>query len=301
MSLLNILLIIHGRSPLKTLTERAWTGLASSRQIQLDVRITEHRGHAEEIAARAAGYDLLIACGGDGTNHEVINGLMRVEMEQRPVFAPIAGGSGNDFARIRTALSSSEILTRFEQGTITEIPLIELNWGKERRLALNVSTAGIGAEIAQLVNRRKFKLPPAFNYYSAILYWLARYRAPEIILTANGKQMKTRTQPFLLAVGNGQFAGNGLGLCPQASLESPELALTVIGDVGVLDFLRYQQTLQRCQKVKDPRVDYHTAREVSIEVKRGPFSLEADGEFLCTLHAGDRITYAKTEQTLRLI
>jgi len=64
-----------------------------------DVVLTERAGHAAEIAASAQGYDTLVAVGGDGTVHEVLNGIMRRPEADRPTLGLIPTGSGNDTRR----------------------------------------------------------------------------------------------------------------------------------------------------------------------------------------------------------
>src|SRR5512144_2322715 len=61
---------------------------------------TVYPGHAIELSKQAGeqGYDMVIAMGGDGTVHEVVNGLMQVPEEKRPVLGVVPAGSGNDFA-----------------------------------------------------------------------------------------------------------------------------------------------------------------------------------------------------------
>ncbi len=61
---------------------------------------TEYPGHATELAEQAAqdGFDVVAAIGGDGTVHEVVNGLMRVPEDQRPLLGSVPIGSGNDFS-----------------------------------------------------------------------------------------------------------------------------------------------------------------------------------------------------------
>ena len=63
---------------------------------------TEYPGHATVLARQAGeqGYDLVVAVGGDGTVHEVINGLMQVAEGTRPALGIVPLGSGNDFAHI---------------------------------------------------------------------------------------------------------------------------------------------------------------------------------------------------------
>ncbi len=59
---------------------------------------TEHAGHAVTLAATAQEYDVVAAIGGDGTVHEVINGLMQLPAETRPALGVVPIGSGNDLA-----------------------------------------------------------------------------------------------------------------------------------------------------------------------------------------------------------
>lgn len=54
---------------------------------------------ATQLAAKATGYDTVLAIGGDGIIHETVNGLMQVKAEKRPAFGIIPIGSGNDYAR----------------------------------------------------------------------------------------------------------------------------------------------------------------------------------------------------------
>lgn len=67
----------------------------------VDFRLTDSPGHGEELGAQAPGaaYGTVLALGGDGLAHEVVNGLMRLPVAERPCFGLIPVGSGNDFAR----------------------------------------------------------------------------------------------------------------------------------------------------------------------------------------------------------
>lgn len=60
---------------------------------------TAAAGEAEGIAAGAAGFDTVLALGGDGVIHEIVNGLMRIGRDTRPQLGVIPMGSGNDYAR----------------------------------------------------------------------------------------------------------------------------------------------------------------------------------------------------------
>ena len=71
----------------------------TARSSQFDLVLTERMGHAKELAARAQGYRTVIALGGDGVIHEVVNGLMTQDGAVRPALAVLPVGSGNDFAQ----------------------------------------------------------------------------------------------------------------------------------------------------------------------------------------------------------
>ena len=71
----------------------------TARASQFDLVLTERMGHAKELAAQAQGYRTVIALGGDGVIHEVVNGLMTQEEDARPALAILPVGSGNDFAQ----------------------------------------------------------------------------------------------------------------------------------------------------------------------------------------------------------
>lgn len=71
----------------------------TARASQFDLVLTERMGHAKELAAQAQGYRTVIALGGDGVIHEVVNGLMTQKEDACPALAVLPVGSGNDFAQ----------------------------------------------------------------------------------------------------------------------------------------------------------------------------------------------------------
>jgi diacylglycerol kinase family enzyme len=87
---------------------------------------TEYHTHAIELAEQAAqgGFDIVVAIGGDGTVHEVINGLMRVPEDQRPLLGSVPIGSGNDFsANVGVAEEIENALERVFNGETKTIDI----------------------------------------------------------------------------------------------------------------------------------------------------------------------------------
>ncbi len=94
-----------------------------------EVRLTKGPGHAAKLAADAGAFDTVLALGGDGVIHEVVNGLMRLRPNERPRLGVIPLGSGNDYARtldmprndVRAALD------RLAQGTERAVEVGRVN------------------------------------------------------------------------------------------------------------------------------------------------------------------------------
>jgi len=277
-------MIIHGRSRAKAKLQQ----LAASSRLNIEVALTENANHTKSLAQSSEGFDLVISCGGDGTNNHVVNGLMNITPELRPALGFIPSGSGNDFARVYPSGPLDQIIKRCENKTFNRLDLIELEHNARKNYVLNMTTCGIGAEIANTVNARKFKMPGAFNYYTAIVAWLAKYKSSKLEIHFNNETIQSET--FMAAIGNGSYAGNGLGLNPQSPADDGLMGITLIGSVSVIDFLKYQSTLKRCDYIKDPRVFYHKSAEIKITVSKGTLPIETDGEFFARLNAGESLT-----------
>ncbi len=270
-------MIIHGRSKQKNALIR----LANTCDKSIETSITESPLHTRDLANNCIDYDLVVSCGGDGTNNHVLNGLMAIPENRRPALGFIPAGSGNDFARIYRSVSLSEMISNVSIAQFNNLDILEITAGEKSTFALNMITCGIGAEIANTVNERKFKMPAAFNYYTAIISWLAKYTSPKLEIKFGSECINTNA--LLTSLGNGAYAGSGLGLNPQSTINDGLLGISIIGNVGVIDFLRYQSTLKKCDYVKDPRVSYNTAKDISIQVLEGSLPIETDGEFFTRL------------------
>jgi YegS/Rv2252/BmrU family lipid kinase len=92
---------------------------------EVTVHPTQARGDAVERARRSLGFDRVVCCGGDGTFHETVAGLMALPDDQRPPLGYIPMGTTNDFARNlelpqkladRVRVAGGEVLRRCDVG-----------------------------------------------------------------------------------------------------------------------------------------------------------------------------------------
>ena len=153
------LLIINPRATSMSGRDAGLVVRALGSRLELDTRQTQYRGHAGKLATASAadGYDLVVTFSGDGTVNEVVNGLMQVpDGLERPVLAPIPGGSANVFARTLglppdAGSAVPRILASVERGTRRKIGLglagdryftFSAAWGSTRRSSPTWSGSG---------------------------------------------------------------------------------------------------------------------------------------------------------------
>lgn len=280
-----LVFILHGQHCPPALPNRLLQRFAAS--FQVDIHITTSSSSAENLALDAVqgGCDYLIAVGGDGTIHEVINGVMRAEPEarQRVAVGALPFGTGNDFVRSLGVSDSVEQLERLILGAqVRSIDLGRLTLtgehGGERVIWFgNIASLGISSAIVEQVKRLPRWLPASVSFYYSTLLTLVRYRPRRMRLQLDDAE--EISGDFLsLCVANGRYFGSGLGIAPLARLDDGLLEVVMIRNGSSLDFLRYLPSLRKAQPVLDERVRYLSARRLQVQGQGCP--VEVDGELV---------------------
>lgn len=172
-------------------------------------KFTEFTNHAKEITINAIieGYQNIIACGGDGTVHEVINGIMNFEKSLRPNFGCIPIGSGNDFAYgLNLDFDLKNAFYNIFNGGIKAIDVGEVI--SEIKTEFFNNTVGIGFDANVTIQSRKIKkLRGVFIYLLAVLQTLKKnfnfYNSKIFI----DNELTIDTSFFMLTLGNGPREG----------------------------------------------------------------------------------------------
>ncbi|SDN20074.1 lipid kinase YegS [Vreelandella arcis] len=228
------LLIVNGKSagnvPLReAVTEQREAGMPIS------VRSTWEAGDATYFAEAAAdmGMTHVIACGGDGTVNEVMNGLMRIDKARRPAMGIVPLGSANDFATsVGLPLDPKEALSAAL--TLSDYPIDVVKLCAERgdesvsRYYVNMLTGGFGAEITSSTPKMLKRMlgGGAYSLMGAIKAWRHRsYRG-----TLHWRDQEESASLLLLAIGNGRQSGGGQVLAPNAKLDDGHLDVLVVKD-----------------------------------------------------------------------
>jgi YegS/Rv2252/BmrU family lipid kinase len=250
---------------------------------------TEYPNHAAEIAARAAhdGYNVVVALGGDGTVHEVTNGLMRIEPEQRPALAVIPIGSGNDFAGGAKVLRPApEAAKRVFEGQLRPID-VALAADEHGRREYWLNVCGIGFDAAVNLQSRTIPLVHGFlMYLGATLKTIAlSYDAPHMKLAWDDG---TLDMPIImLTVGNGPREGGGFHTTPAATMDDGVLDFVLIEKVSRATMLRLIPEVMNGTHGRMPQIRLCRTTKLTLDADRA-LPVHLDGEVFAHYEANVR-------------
>lgn len=259
--------------------------------LEFQVAHTRAALHAVQLAweAPAQGYERVIAVGGDGIVHEVVNGLLRASNEGETIALGIIPlGTGNDFIKsVPPALNPGQTRDDWKLAIarVTSPNSALVDVGKitadvptpgvpHPQYFTNGTDVGFGALVARAI--RGISLTGIAGYLLAVMQVLADYGLPRIKLTIDDQEV-IELNTTLTAVTNGRCFGSSFWLTPMAEITDGELNVIIAKELGRVGILRIIPLLMNGTHLNHPAITLRTARKVMIE-SPDPLIMEADGE-----------------------
>jgi diacylglycerol kinase (ATP) len=265
--------------------------------------ITAAPGEATRLAhaARASGFDQVVAVGGDGTINEVVNGLLGRSWDEPasgiegddegpgpasadlvPRLGILPAGSGSDLARtIRIPDTIRPALEVLANGRELTIDVAEMEFrspaGKLlRRYFANMAGCGASGAVVNRVHRIRAVLGGALGYFVASLVTALDHHPLPARLSVD--RSPWRDVPLnVLFVCNGQYCAGGMRVGKGASIDDGMLHVVEIGGVGRLRSLLNSPKLYLGGLERVRGVSVYKAREVSV-ASSGSMLADCDGE-----------------------
>jgi diacylglycerol kinase (ATP) len=273
---------------------RAWRSAADLKSIaeeygSADWENTSYATHATDLARQAAedGYRKIIAVGGDGTVHEVINGLMRVAPEKRPSLGIIPVGSGNDFAFSMGIHSDpTEALRQAFMGQPSRIDLGSFDIG-HGGLEYFDNTMGMGFDATVTIRTHKLTWVHGFMMYLiAVLQTIAlNHDAPQMQIETDSGSWDEETIMFVVC--NGPREGGGFSVAPGAVYNDGILNYAAVCRVSRLMMLRLIPEVMKGTHGRFKQVRLGQLHRLHLRSAK-PIAIHADGEVICGLDMGVR-------------
>ncbi len=240
---------------------------------------TEYPGHAIELTRQAGeeGHDLVVALGGDGTVHEVINGLMQLPEEIRPALGIVPLGSGNDYAHILgIPTESGEALLSALNGQSRPLDVGSV-LDENGRLEYFNNTIGMGFDSVVNMYTRKITAIHGFPmYFLALMRTIFRHFDP-LDIHVETDQENWDLLALMLALGNGPREGGGFVITPDAKLDDGLLNYVTIKKISRLMMLRLVPEVMKGTHGRFKPVRMGTCRRMSVTSKQ-PLYIHCDGE-----------------------
>lgn len=248
---------------LNTIVKDSWVGST--------IKVSQEQDDIARLAREAAGkYDVVVACGGDGTIRETAVGLLNQSSTALGIL-PI--GSGNDFSKtLGIPKSLDRVLTILKNGNFKKIDIGKCN--DEYFLnTLGIGFDGLTNFYAQQINSLSGKW----------LYTLAALKAnfvldpPTVNLIFDGQELHRKV--LMCTVANGKIEGGNFRIAPQASIEDGKLDFILVDPVSKWRLPLLLPYFLTDQGIHLKPVHHYQITELQVKLEK-PVPIHADGEQL---------------------
>jgi diacylglycerol kinase (ATP) len=277
-------------------TRRLWPRIERELQaagFSYSVRFSEKKHHAESLAVEAVGrgYRKILAVGGDGTAHEVANGILRQDfVESSEIkFALLPVGTGNDWAREwnlpQHPRDFFEILKK-EKTKFQDVghAFFTRNGEQKERFFINVAGMAYDGFVVREAEKKARSNDGFLGYYALIIncLWKFRLSPARLFFKKNDREILVENSFYTINLGCCRFSGGGMQFVPHAVPDDGFFALTYAEKMSKFTVILATPKFYNGKIAEHPKVVCEQTTEIRVEtdVENPPVLLEADGEFL---------------------
>ena len=267
-------------------TRRRWPELerrAAAGGLEGDVLLSERPGHLAELArgAVAGGATRIVAVGGDGTVHEIVDGVMQAGPSPQVELAVLPLGTGRDFAR--SLRIPSRLDAAIEVACAGAVRTIDVGrafyatdgGGEGTAYFANFAGAGISGAIARRANDTTKALGGKLSFLWATIAVFSRWSPAEMTVRIDGEARSVRLLEALAM--NGDYTAGGMWVAPAAAPDDGSFDVVLIGDFSKREFTTTFPKIYRGTHVSHRKVEIVRARELCVEAP-SPLPIVLDGE-----------------------
>lgn len=262
----------------------AWQGAGALEKIAeefsgIEWVYTEYPHHANKLAYQAGleGYDMVVSVGGDGTTHEVVNGLMELETAKRPVLGVIPMGSGNDFAfALGMDPDPDAAFRQVINGQVrkVDIGLLKDQYGRSEYFT-NAVGIGFDATVTNYFRKVKY-LRGIPAYMAAIIQTLVLHHdAPRMQVKTDTEQWEEESLMFVVC--NGSREGGGFLVAPSSLPDDGIFHYARVMKVSRLMMLRLIPEVMKGTHERFKQVNCGYFQKMELNADR-PLQIHTDGE-----------------------
>jgi diacylglycerol kinase (ATP) len=256
----------------------------------VDVATTESSGHAIELTREAvrAGSKLVVAVGGDGTLHEVANGIL--DAGGGAALGYVGQGTGGDF---RKTLGIEHRLDAYvdaiASGRERTVDVGKLRYratdgSTKERWFVNILSAGMGGLVDRYVSETSKALGGKAAYFVASTRALIACQRGRLRcdVELDGDKHQRTVDTFMIAICNGRYFGSGMHVAPMAKPDDGRFEVVSMDAPGKLAFATFSRRIYEGKHLSAPGVQHFACDRIAIDLEneraRDVFLLDVDGE-----------------------
>jgi diacylglycerol kinase (ATP) len=247
--------------------------------LSIDVIASSAPGHAAQLAkeAYAQGYRRFLAVGGDGTAHEIVNGIFSGGPPAHRIalgFLPF--GTGNSFLRDFTKDGVSASIAALLHDRKRPVDLLRLTHATGEIYSFNLVSVGFAADVAAIANRY-FKPIGHLGYLVGVFVRLAQSRRRAFTLRTDDDASWDDRRCLFLSFNNSKYTGGTMLVAPDADTSDGLIEFVRWGPVGRLNMLRLLPGLYDGSHIKHPLASRKSVRRIEFNIGE-PVDVTIDGE-----------------------
>jgi YegS/Rv2252/BmrU family lipid kinase len=256
--------------------------------MEVSIHQTLCRGDGERLAKIAVekGASHIIACGGDGTVNEVINGIKSAATKyNEPILALLPSGRCNNFWKELNAPSDPKHLSNLlSSGQSKKVDLGTING----RYFATVAALGFDSAVAEFVDDKRGPtfLKGTASYLYALIATLPKFKFP--MVSISGDIDSFRGEVLLVAIGNTASYGGNFIITPSAKPDDGLLDVCIVRKTSKFEILKVLPKVFSGKHVTHPSVSIENIKSVTVDSKI-PIWIWADGEKIMTVPATIRV------------
>ena len=286
-------LVVYNPASSAGRTEKRWAELAPQvRGVLGPIQVHETQGPGDATVAvrdalRKQPHHVLCV-GGDGTNHEVVNGFFepgsKVPIAPEATFSFLVSGTGGDLGRTFPAAHDPDtLLPRIVANDYQPLDLIGCTYtadddSEQFEFMVNIASLGMGGWVCRRVDRRpKGRLPAEALFFLTSLEALVKTQPFSVsVRVDDGEPRQVMMRNIVVA--NARFHGGGMEIAPNALTDDGELDLVISGAFKPLPMVWVSRLMYRGRAHEHPLINMERARRVEILPDTDDVFLEMDGE-----------------------
>ena len=279
---MRIALIANSRS--KEVKNQTLSPALENKFLELNIRFdlfsTRYHGHAFEMMRQISigEYDAIVTMGGDGTNYQVLNGILKYHgNKQLPPLGILPVGRGNSFAKDLQIFSIEDGLAALSRQATRKVDVCRFSQNDDAYYFVNLMGFGFVTDVAKTAAR--FKWAADFSYVIGVFHRLLGLNFHDLVLEIDGKIIRGKN--CFVEICNSRYTGGNMLMAPDAQIDDGLFDAVVLAPLSRLSLISTFPKIFNGTHSENPAVHFIQAKSAKVYTQPQKILLP-DGEIFGT-------------------